>query len=1212
MLFSFTTSSYAIDSDDEDFLFPRKQNNEQSKKRPYGSENYSPKKKPKLNSDEEIKEALYNYSFNTIADLNEILNRENFFDIAQPLLWDHDYNEQTANILCLIIKEKSISADVRLKSASILAKNTGSSFLDNISFKTKGLQACLSILHHQEKWLIDFFKSNPYQDQDYKNLLSFQEDFYIKVITDMNPNNELNWSDLDYKRILHALALIDPQNYKSIIQPIQKNFSDDWSGDNYFKFIQKSFTMIEFAVFSWSPRLRHNFIEILPSIHSEKIDDLIYFIKILAEPFWKPQHYIEIIKTFTSISIKEPQLIANATKKIARDFWTPDHYVGAIKSFNNVGSYTKLINKMPFKTDTAERLNILIEFVNILSTIDWTADHYNEIIYAFRCILNKSDIKYIVDGILYLRQKATHFTPIQYRELVRGLQRASEKYVKKFLDAIISISSDDWTPTHFAEAIKAFSYFPKLREPEHINETALAVKAFTECGQSASFCVSLIKELINLKPEYTLATIDAVQKLSLPIWTELHYPKAIAAFCNINTNMEENNKIIEIIQKLHTNALNDKEIFYLTLNGFNFPNIIKPISFDKIESLNNADTLLDNNALWAPELYEHFIKELGNIIIKCSSEEFDSIVGAIQKISLNDWTQEHYKKIVSGLCTIVHCYYKPSFDKNIFSCNEMIDNYVYILENLVLKSGSPTYYCDLLDLTVVTDCKILVDVIKQYDLTSWKKEYYDKIFYCIRSKRINSKKYASIIKLVHFLSEKEGFNESSIELLIDIANFTDPIIMSKIIEFVIDLLQKNYIDDKISCNQIILNISAILKTGQIDYEKIYKIKHIDHNWLRSIFNYLCHVPEKYRIDLMNCFTDQLDDNSVDSCLVFANYLESISEEDCRSILTCYIKFAKNEEEIGSIVHNLVKDKTNMHSINIAEYLTLSIIEKSSFKDLRIKALDLIFWYSDLRKKNYKKIKQYVQDIIQNGSENDWIIIAKLLAKKQYTFDEYKEVLKDLLQKISSHNVEFVKLKGYVLFGETFREEYNQLIKSDSFISLLNKRLNDLFYECDSDNPRIQELLILRAKANSNNNKNHGLSAVNIYANLLLMLKEDYKHHPSRFSLRLNADQDKMLHFTINEKALSYLFLNQEALASLEDVDFILGNNPDDTLKRIRSGSDFENYFTAPFSEESMMLQAMIKKFKTMGDEGLKKLAYLMHDMDQCFQGKNQAIWDHYL
>lgn len=1209
LFFSLNISSYAFDSDDEEaFLFPNNNKNEQPKKRRYSSDEHAPPKKLKLDSVEEIKEILYSFSFNNVDDLNKIVNIENFFDIAKILLLDHDYNEQIANILCLVIKSNAMAADLRTKAAFILAKNTGSSFLDNIPFKAKGLQACLSVLRLQEKWLIDFFESNPYQDEDYKTLLSFAEDSYIKGVCTLNPNNALNWSNCDYRKILHALALIGSENYEYIIQHIQKNFSNEWSGDSYFNFIQKSFAMIEFGVFYWPLHLRYDITQELYLGHSEKINDLIHFIKILAEPFWTPQHYIKIINTFTSMTIKQSQLIANATKKIARVFWTPDHYVAAIKAFNNI-HFEEIINNVSFITDDTNCFNTLIDFVNILSIDYWTPNHYKEVINAFEAIIFTSHPKYIVDAIIHLRSKVMHFTPNQLSDVIRALDKVGEKYAKKLIDAILSVALDDWTSTHFTETIKAFSSLHAQKHLSHIEQTAIAVKAFAAYGRSPAFYASLINEFIDLKEEHIPTIINAVQKLFLPIWTELHYPKVIAAFCDINTNIEQNNKIINIVQKLSTNTLNDKDIFCLSMIGFNCFNIDQPFSFDKMESLYNFDALISNDsALWTPELYYHIIKELGNIILKCSSEEFDMIVDAIQKLSLNDRTPEHYQKIVNELERIVYYCKNTILDKNIYSLNTMVDNYVYILQNIELKNETLTYYYNFINFTEVNDCKILVDALKQYDLTSWNQQYFFNIFHYMKSKNIDSEKYADIVKLIHFFSKQEGFNEENIELLIDIGNFIDPIKRSTLIDFSIDFFQTKYINGSPSCNHMIfVFLFLIQQTDEIDCQKISTLTYVNNNFLCSVFNFLCHVPEKYRIDLINYYTHNIDDNSIDCCLVFINYLKSIPQDDCRSILTYFIEFTKDEHMIKSVVDNLINK-----NINIAEYLIFFIIEKSTLERLKLYALKQFFCHPKMKEKKCNKSNQYLFDIIQNLSKEQYIDIIEWLTEDDNLFNENKYLLKDLFQKASYNNskIKLIKLRGYILFGEIFREEYDQLIKSDSFMNLLENNLDDLVDDYSENNTRIQELLILYAKTDiAEDDEPNPLST---YGNLLLKLKENYQHKPSKICFKLNEDQDKMLHFIIDKKALSYLFLNQEALASLEDVDFILRDNPDDTLKNISNSDDFKNYFTAPFSEESMMLQAMIKKFKTMGEEGLKKLAYLMHDMDQCFQGKNQAIWDHYL
>lgn len=1213
-------SSYAVDSDDEAFLFLEKLGDGQAKKRPYASEEYSSSKKLKLDSIEEtqeiqeIKGILYNCFFNKNVDLSGIVNIKNFFDIVLVLLLDDEYNEQMVEVLCLIIKEKSLSIDARLRSATILAKSTGSLFFCNMPFKIKGLEACLSILHFQEQWLINFFESAPYQDEDYKALLFFAESSYVKGVQALNPNNILNWSDSDYRKILHTLALIGSENYESILQHTQKNFLNDWSGDRYFNFIQKSFAMIEFGVFRWPSYLRYNIAQELYSIYSEKFDDLVCFIKIIAEPFWTPQHYIEIIKTFTSIQIKDPQLIANATKKIARSFWMPDHYVAAIKAFNNVRPCVSVVNNVrSIVTDTPKRTNILVEFVNSLLTIDWTPDHYKEAINAFEST-SRSYPVYIVDAIMCLRSKVTHFTSNQLGDVIRALNSVSNEYTKKIIDLILSISLNDWTAVHFTEVIKAFCRFHKvLSGPDYIDEVALAVKAFAEQGRSAAFYASVIDALLDIEKKYIPETIEAVQKLSLPMWTELHYPKIITAFSGVNTNREQNDKIINIIKKLCIKTLNVKDNFCLAMNEFNYFDANQVVSFDKMESFCDIDSFLGyDSRLWTPELYYDAIIKIGNIIIDCSSEQFDVIVAAIEKISLNDWTLEHYQKIINGLYTIVKNNSSSLCAENCYLFKKIIDNYVYVLESLALKNGAPAYYSDFIGLADVADCKILIDVMNQYDLTSWKQDYFYTFFDCMKLKKIDSEKYADIIKLIHFFTTTEEFNESNIDLLIRIANSIDPLKISATIDFSINFFQTKYIGGNPNCHHMIfVFLFLIQQTEEIDYQKISNLQGINHNVLNAVFSCLCYTPGKYRLDLIKYFIHKFDDFCIDFYLTFTNYLKSLPQEDWHFILMYFVELIEKETNTTELYKiRLVISKLLNNSIDMAEYVLFSIIEKSASEDLEFYAFRLIFSCPALKEKQHDKIKQYLLNFIQNESDEYCVEIVNLLTTSNILFNEYKEFLKSFFKKITSYELSLVKLRGYIICGEFFREEYDQLVQSNSFMTLLEGEIDELIDEYGETHPRIQELLILYAGVDIDEDDEP--DSIRVYANLLLKLKEKYNHTFSKISLRLNADQDKRLHFTINEKALSYLFLNQEMLASLEEVDFILSHNATEELKNIRDSDEFKQYFEAPFSEESMMIQAMVKKFKMMGDEGLKKLAYLMQDMDQCFQGKNQAIWDHYL
>ncbi|MDP1724906.1 MAG: hypothetical protein Q8L85_09430 [Alphaproteobacteria bacterium] len=264
----------------------------------------------------------------------------------------------------------------------------------------------------------------------------------------------------------------------------------------------------------------------------------------------------------------------------------------------------------------------------------------------------------------------------------------------------------------------------------------------------------------------------------------------------------------------------------------------------------------------------------------------------------------------------------------------------------------------------------------------------------------------------------------------------------------------------------------------------------------------------------------------------------------------------------------------------------------------------IIYYNDLK-----------LDIVLNGS--DGIIrdkaIDSILLSSPKIITQHELILCDTFKKRLNEEPDNMnlKLKTYLMFGAPFQEEFDCFIKEHWPIMNNNEKsflLKDLISLFGAENPRVKELLFLCA-----HEKDHYDRALEVYIDLLLKLEKPFTHNPNVFALKIEGKNEKTLRFAINSEIFDYFTIkNQEALATLDDVDFILGADTDITIKTIRNDSDFKSYFTAPFSEESIILQAMIKKFKKMGENGKEKLICLMYDMHQNAHTKNKAIIDHYL
>ncbi|MDP1975025.1 MAG: hypothetical protein Q8K37_03560, partial [Alphaproteobacteria bacterium] len=259
-----------------------------------------------------------------------------------------------------------------------------------------------------------------------------------------------------------------------------------------------------------------------------------------------------------------------------------------------------------------------------------------------------------------------------------------------------------------------------------------------------------------------------------------------------------------------------------------------------------------------------------------------------------------------------------------------------------------------------------------------------------------------------------------------------------------------------------------------------------------------------------------------------------------------------------------------------------------------------------------KLFLFLLDFTQNASEKEIRDEATDLVTRSAHFRmEYESILIAAFQRRISEEPSNMDLKfrAYIAFGTPFQEEFNHFISEHWTVITNNQKqqlCENIIDHFGDENPRVQELILLYARDGSPSG-----GAIKVYADLLLKLNDSHAHHPSATALTFKGN-NQTFNFAINLDIFNYLPINQEPLATLDDVKSILDDVIDEKVKGVVDNHNFRSYFVAPFSEESMMLQAMVKKFKTMDkNEGQKKLAYLITDMLQCVQGKNQAIWDHY-
>lgn len=161
----------------------------------------------------------------------------------------------------------------------------------------------------------------------------------------------------------------------------------------------------------------------------------------------------------------------------------------------------------------------------------------------------------------------------------------------------------------------------------------------------------------------------------------------------------------------------------------------------------------------------------------------------------------------------------------------------------------------------------------------------------------------------------------------------------------------------------------------------------------------------------------------------------------------------------------------------------------------------------------------------------------------------------------------------------------------------------------AENIGVQELLLLHARAGV------GRSSIGRHAEMLSKLKERYEHRPSSLLVRLEKEKDgvnKEFKFIVSPQNLSYIPASQTPQANFEDVKALLGKHSlPEKASTVLSTPQFQQFFTST-SEEAIMLQSMVKKFRTMEPPtGRDRMIVLMIDMYQCKTGMHQAIIDHY-
>jgi hypothetical protein len=416
-----------------------------------------------------------------------------------------------------------------------------------------------------------------------------------------------------------------------------------------------------------------------------------------------------------------------------------------------------------------------------------------------------------------------------------------------------------------------------------------------------------------------------------------------------------------------------------------------------------------------------------------------------------------------------------------------------------------------------------------------------------------------------------------------------------------------------------------LVTAYLDLLRKTQGDHIKSIILDNLWNDKA-TRDAHRDELVTAYLDLLRKTQGDDCRssILDNLWNDKATRDAHraELVTAYLDLLRQTQDDdcrSSILSKLWNNFIINNSPN-AELVTASVELMRNIQDENSKIIILYKLWSDEanRAVHSDKLIAYLLELAKSDICDSLYIDACGLLSSQDTvnhmvthyFDDFAYIWNIQLNKAPA-NYE-LKLQAYIIFGDRFQDQFVDFI-TNHWPNLLPEMKSDTCEICidkfGEDNPRVQELLLLFAR---NGDPRH--DAISLYADLLQKLKQEVNHNPAVMTIDLPEAQ-KQLQFAINPAIFSYLPITQEAMATLDDVDAILGDDMPDVVRNVRYGEKysarFTSYFQAPLTEEAMMLQAMIVRFKEMGDAGKARLHELMIDMYQCQQGKNQAIWDHY-
>ncbi|MDP1723818.1 MAG: hypothetical protein Q8L85_03870 [Alphaproteobacteria bacterium] len=723
-----------------------------------------------------------------------------------------------------------------------------------------------------------------------------------------------------------------------------------------------------------------------------------------------------------------------------------------------------------------------------------------------------------------------------------------------------------------------------------IEITSLSVKELTAIAQNIS--ASEHKRIDACKNLLTLSTSTFLNK------------EVISILLNIFQQSQDDNLFSELVsdQNFMKKHFNQSDLVPLFLNIAKNANN-KKIKFNAFEILWN-----DRRANFLN------LDELVNIKLDYIKNELDEHQKYIEfkRIFSNDSVKFMHRKTLESILLNL---FKNTKDEEIKSKYfEFIKKDTTIEENFETFDIFFQYEFDQCVNNKNNKIKILNKYLNRLKNTEYKNKKFNelisKIFNYIESENDKYNKIEEINVIKKFARETNNYDKDLKDFLSKIFHTTNDKIIkyySAEILWGASVAQDKYFNifvqselDRWSNHE--LNQFKVLET-------LFKNQEIKENKLNivksEILNFAINTKNEYfKLSALIILLNDVE-NRNNHCSTLIKLLLDVSNSN-----DIWLRFKIDKKDLNTLINSIL-DLIRNEENSLEKHLVIKFILKN--QNITMEQRDKLFLL--------------LLDFTQNASEKEIRDEATDLIMRNAHFRmEYESILIVAFQRRISEepsNMD-LKLRAYIAFGTPFQEEFNHFISEHWRVITNNQKqqlCENIIDHFGDENPRVQELILLYARDGSPSG-----GAIKVYADLLLKLKDPYVHNPSATALTFE-ENNQTFRFAINPEIFKYLPISQEPLATLEDVKLILGDAMDDITKGVSDNSDLENYdaifrsyFVAPFSEESMMLQAMVKKFKNMepekfktteGGKGQKKLAYLITDMRQCKQGKNQAIWDHY-